>query len=187
MPLGAARFGLSGADLGKLELIETKTPSGVNSVTFTNLKESTYNVHFFTYTVTQSLASGDTMRLHFFESGVEETADIYQIAIQNGNSAGTFSESGNTGADSPFFTNAIGSSNDRDSGYIYFYNLGNSSKYSFCTYQAVADASDWTTSLEMRFGSGVMPQTSTVDRIKFFMNNGSNNMTATMSLYGIKE
>ena len=46
MPLGAARFGLSGADLGKLELIDTQTISGtVAQVDFTSIKESTYNVH----------------------------------------------------------------------------------------------------------------------------------------------
>ena len=42
MPLGAARFGLSGADLGKLELIETQTVSGVSAINFTSIKESTY-------------------------------------------------------------------------------------------------------------------------------------------------
>ena len=49
MPLGAARFGLLGgvADLGKLELIETKTASSTK-VIFSSIQESTYNVHFLT-------------------------------------------------------------------------------------------------------------------------------------------
>jgi len=185
MPLGAARFGLGGVDLGKLELIETQTPSGVNSFTFSSIEESTYNVHFVTYSFEQSLGSADTLRLHFFESGVEETASVYQIAIQNGASNGTFSESRNTGTNTPFFSSALNSSSDRGNGYIYFYNLGDSSKYSFCTYHTVEDGS--TAEAEFRFGSGVLPQTSTVDQIKFFLNNGSNNITGQFSLYGIKE
>ena len=48
MPLGAARFGLSGADLGKLELIQTQTFTTTLNVDFTSIDESTYNVHFAT-------------------------------------------------------------------------------------------------------------------------------------------
>ena len=41
-----AGFGAGGADLGKLELIQTQTYStSVADIDFTSIKESTYNVH----------------------------------------------------------------------------------------------------------------------------------------------
>ena len=41
MPLGAARFGLGGVDLGKLELIQTQTVTGVSAVNFTSIEQAT--------------------------------------------------------------------------------------------------------------------------------------------------
>jgi hypothetical protein len=91
MPLGAARFGLSGADLGKLELIETQTYStGVNNIDFTSIKESTYNVHFMTINNLETAVESGTHFIRFFESGVLESASVYQYAVQYGDIAGNF-------------------------------------------------------------------------------------------------
>jgi hypothetical protein len=43
-----------------------------------------------------------------------------------------------------------------------------------------------TTALDMRFGSGVLPQASTVDGIRF-TETGGGLLTGTISLYGIAE
>ena len=81
MPLGAARFGLSGADLGKLELIDTQTISGtVAQVDFTSIKESTYNVHLLMLSNMLTETDGKRPALRFFESGSIETAAVYQFA-----------------------------------------------------------------------------------------------------------
>ena len=68
-------------------------------------------------------------------------------------------------------------------GYAYFYNLGDSTKYSFQTahWTQLDSASNYL----MAFGSGVMHQASTVDQIKVYPEAG--NISATISLYGIKE
>jgi hypothetical protein len=183
MPLGAARFGLLGgvADLGKLELIETQTFTTVLNVDFTSIDESTYNVHFATVSVDRQTTSGESIGIQFYESGVLETATVYQFAYQNGEAGGTFSESKSTGANRIFAT-AFVDAGDKKFSYNYFYNLGDSSKYSFQTMQSTAIQG---TNYKMRFGSGVLPQASTVDGIRFTSVTGT--MTGTISLYGIAE
>jgi len=186
MPLGAARFGLLGgvADLGKLELIETKTISSASSAIFTSIDESTYNVHFLTINNVINSDLFSNLRLRFFESGVEESASVYQEAIQYGYIGVGFGESRTTAQDYLKCTFDSGNAtNETSCNYTYFYNLGDSSKYSFTTSQhnTMANAGN----LIMGFGSGVLPQASTVDQIKLFVTSGT--FSATASLYGIAE
>jgi hypothetical protein len=184
MPLGAARFGLLGgvADLGKLELIETKTASADSFIDFTSIDESTYNVHFVTVNV--YLSNTSSVQIRFFESGVLETGTVYQYAYQNGQATGSFSETRAT-ADDRIFATRTGGTDEPRQAYNYLYNLGDSSKYSFQTMQGVSRQSP-TTALDMRFGSGVLPQASTVDGIRF-TETGGGLLTGTISLYGIAE
>ena len=52
MPLGSARFGLLGAaELGNLKLIQAQTFSSVSSAAFESIEESTYDVHFMTFSL----------------------------------------------------------------------------------------------------------------------------------------
>ena len=178
MPLGAARFGLLGgvADLGKLELIETQTASSTK-VIFSSIQESTYNVHFLTVqNITHSVSGKVFLRL--YESGVEETASVYQNAGLLAESDGSFTERKDT-ADNLLFetSNTFGAINF----YTYCYNFGNSSKYSFVTYQGT----DWDNKSSNYFGGGVLPQASTVDGIS--INSTQTMQTGTISLYGIAE
>ena len=85
MPLGAARFGLLGgvADLGKLELIETKTvSSAVAQVDFTSIDESIYNVHFLTFNGLELATNDSSMGARLSNDGGStfETAN-YQYAV----------------------------------------------------------------------------------------------------------
>ena len=184
MPLGAGRFGLLGgvADLGKLELIETKTASADTTVDFTSIQEDVYNVHFAIINV--DLSNTSSVNIRFFESGVLETGTVYQYAYQNGQATGSFSESQST-AHASLFATRTGGTNEPRQAYNYFYNLGDSSKYSFLTMQGVSRQSP-TTALDMRFGSGLMKQASQVDGIRF-TETGGGNLTGTISLYGISE
>ena len=188
MPLGAARFGLLGgvADLGKLELIETQTitPS-VSTVDFTDIKEDIYNVHFLTCNNIQAISDGPTVRIQFYESGVLETSGPYHYAVQYGNSVGTFGELRSTTSSNILFgSNIGGSTSESGQGYVYFYNLGDSSKYSFTTMHTISlNANPYAL---FYFGSAVLPQASTVDGIRLFLDSG-NIDTGTFSLYGIAE
>jgi hypothetical protein len=186
MPIGQAKFGLLGgvADLGKLELIETQTySSAVSFVDFTSIQESTYNVHFMTINNLQtpsSVTHNNYFRL--YESGVLETASVYQYARQSGNAGGSFSEpksTSTTGMDIEFtFSDQL-----NQNGYAYFYNLGDSSKYSFATYHFYTTRTSDST---MTFGSAVLPQASTVDGIRLLTTSG-NFTDFDISLYGIAE
>ena len=191
MPLGAARFGLLGgvADLGKLELIETQTYStAVSFIDFTSIQESTYNVHFMTFS--QMSNGGDnreTINIRFYESGVLETASVYQNARQNAglNPSVGFGESRSTAQSSIKTLFGSGTATgENDAGYAYFYNLGDSSKYSFSTFQCVGLTSG--AEYQGSFGNGLLPQASTVDGIRILVNIGTYN-DFVVSLYGIAE
>jgi len=186
MPLGAARFGLLGgvADLGKLELIETQTVSNVNYVDFTNLQESTYNVHFVTVSNLQATTTSTAAYVQLFESGVIETGSVYQFAYQEQDlGAGTVTENISTTATS------IGIDYDFDpatprNNYFYLYNAGDSSKYTFATWHYAGLNNG---GLVYKFGSGVLPQTSTVDGFRILSSTVSNINIDSVSLYGIAE
>jgi hypothetical protein len=183
MPLGAARFGLLGgvADLGKLELIQTQTASADSSLDFTSIDESTYNVHFMTITLTDISASA-YLGARFYESGVLETASVYQEAYFTLNSGGSASEVRSTARDRIIITQS-NQSGTAPNLYIYFYNLGDSAKYSFVTSHSNGEKFP-DSSYNTYFGSGVLPQASTVDGIRILPQSG--NMTGNISLYGIR-
>ena len=189
MPLGASRFGLLGgvADLGKLELIETQTiTSSTASMIFSSIQESTYNVHFLTFHNFKPTANNPRLVLRFFESGVEESGSVYQYALQQGRTSGTFSEAKSTGNTYIHLGgNQDNAGQDISNGYIYIYNAGDSSKYTFTTKQ-MTEIYYSGSAYQFYFGSGVLPQTSTVDEIKLFTTT-DNIAKLTASLYGIAE
>ena len=169
---------------GQLELIETQTPSEVSSVTFSNIKENEYNVHFLTGVIADSSigTAGRGNKIQFFENSVLETAGVYQYAIQFGNTAGSFQEYRSTTSS---FIYVGGNDDDilTTQFYCYLYNLGDNTKYSFTTHQCFDSFNplgDY-----MSFGSGILPQASTVDGIKYFLDT-SDTFTGTLSLYGIR-
>ena len=124
--------------------------------------------------------------IRFYENEVLEAgASVYQYAYQYGNVAGSFGESKST-ANSRIYTlmNLGNATNETANGYTYFYNLTDSSKYSFLTFQSMTiNASP---NGNMNFGSAVLPQASTVTGIQVLMQSG-NITSGTISLYGIKE
>ena len=173
--------------LGQLELIQTQQYAGaVSTIDFTNIKQSIYNVHFMTFS--EMSAANDnvhTMNLRFYESGVLETAN-YRVARQNAGlhpSVG-FNESRSTSADKiPTLFGSGTASNENESGFVYFYNLGDSTKYSFCTFHTVGLSND--SYFTSAFGSGVLPQQSVVDGIQILVNSGNYN-SFKVSLYGLR-
>ena len=173
---------------GQLELIETQSiTSSTASMIFSNIQESTYNVHFLTYNNFQAVTSNDRLAIRFFENGVEESASVYQIANQLTFSNRTFVENKSTTNNHiRLGTNILSSATNSDNGYAYLYNLGDSAKYSFSTCHTSGMYYN-TVQFSSEFGSGVLPQTSTVDEIKLFIPTGNNIDNLQASLYGIKE
>ncbi len=186
MPLGAARFGLGGVDLGKLELIETQTVSGASSVNFTSIKETIYNVHFMTFNNIDYGSGSDRLNARYSNDGGSsyESGSDYQRAHQTGNTSPNFNETRSTSDTSLTVCNLSDTAtNDTAQGYNYFYNLGDSSKFSFNTMHS---SSMRGVNYEFRFGSGVYDVAETINAIQIFANSGSN-FTGTISLYGIKD
>ena len=187
MPLGAARFGLLGgvADLGKLELIETQTvTTSTANVQFTSL--GSYNVHFLTindckldvdarYLVAQLSNNGGTS---YISSG-------YQYAYQYGYPS-VFGEFKSTSsADIAHLTSNGNNTNEVGNGYVYFYNLLDSSKYSFTT--SHSSGTDNASNIRFYFGSAVQPTAEAHNAIKLQMNTGTGISKGVFSLYGIAE
>ena len=172
---------------GSLELIEEQTFSGVSAVDFTSIQENVYDVHFLEV-INNNFSGGDSsLGIQFYESGVLETASVYQYAIQYNFSDGTNGESKNTGRDIIFvnIANFGQGTNDSGNAYVYFYNLGNSSKYSFVTLQGLLQDSSV---MKMSFGGGVLPQASTVDGIRLKETIGSGaTVSGTARLFGVKQ
>ena len=188
MPLGAARFGLSGADLGKLELIQTQeVTSPTLALDFTSIEESTYNVHFMTFTKQKPETDGRVLLVQFStDGGTSFSSSGYHYAFQSGRSTGAFFDNRSTSyAGIRINGNQGTASNENSNGYIYFYNLGDSSKYSFVTSHNMS----WTRTPEAEFwfGGGVDPNAQTVNAIRLTPDLSTNLDTITASLYGIKE
>ena len=173
--------------LGQLELIQSQEYAGaVSTIDFTNIKESIYNVHFMTFS--EMSAANDnvhTMNIRFYESDVLETAN-YKVARQN---AGThpsvgFNQSKSTSTDKiPTLFGSGNASYENDAGFVYFYNLGDSTKYSFCTFHTVGLTNE--SYFASAHGSGVLPQQSVVDGIQILVSSGNYN-SFKVSLYGIR-
>ena len=173
-------------NFGQLELIETQTHSSdVADIDFTSIQESTYNVHFMTINNLKAGAASQSTGIQLYENGTLETASVYEYANEYVNLSAGGSEIRSTGYKHIRLFNTGSQAINGLNAYVYFYNLGDSSKYSFTTMQLFMEANSGT--MYNYFGSGLLPQTSTVDGIRID-SGGSNNYTDfNISLYGIKE
>ena len=163
---------------GSLELIEEQTVSGVSAVNFTSIKESVYDVHFLKVCYYQATSSS-YMNLRFYESGVLETASVYQKALQYQYWGGTNGENKST-SETQLFTGAEATTGQiKGNCYVYIYNAGDSAKYTSISLHAANGG--YTT-----FGGGVMTQASVVDGFNL-TSNGGYNFTSKLKLYGVKQ
>ena len=171
---------------GQLELIETKSvTSNVAQVDFDALNTDKYNVHFLTANNMKNASDDQQFAFRFKVGGSVVTANDYQRAIFSINGAGTTNESRDTATSANFFTlNQGNATNEKGNGYAYFYNLGDSTKYSFFTTHStyIDNGGNYKTS----FGSFVYDIATTVDGISVIMSNGSNIADGEYSLYGIR-
>jgi hypothetical protein len=171
---------------GSLELITTQTVTSMTSaVDFTDVFTDKYDVYFLETKKVQSDTTGYTVGVQFYESGVLESAGVYQYAFQGARTTPLFFEARSTteawihiGGDTD--TTSANSSNS----YTYIYNPTNSSKYTFLTTQSSAQ---FGTTANMRFGSGVLPQASDVDGFRLRSTYPTGQITGEFSLYGIAE
>ena len=172
---------------GQLELIETQTVSGVSAVNFTSIQESTYNVHYLTFNDLDLSDDQENILVRFSnDSGsTYESGSNYDWAHQRNIASGSFLEVGSTTGTSIEINRLLGNAtNETQNGYIYFYNLGDSTKYSFTTSHTTGMY--YTGAYISNFGSGVYHQAETINEIRIKDSGSGGTFSATMSLYGIK-
>jgi hypothetical protein len=171
---------------GSLELIAEQTASSDSALDFTSIKESKYNVHLLQVNNYQANTDNTILTIKLYESGVLETTSVYQVAIQGGRADGTFSEYKSTASGNGVMNIGSGidyASSKSANGYVYFYNFGDSSKYSFANAQFTYGY--YTSVYEMNFGGGVLPQASTVNGFRIAANAGT--FSGNFKLYGVKQ
>ena len=175
---------------GSLEFIAEQTTSGAVSYNFQSIKENIYDVHLLLISGLTVPAGSQNWGIRLYESEVLETASVYQYAYEEIGVTGSAYSNKSTG-ESYIKINSTGSEQWVANIYVYFYNLGNSSKYSFCSYQGMPERRTSGGSYNdagtyMRFGGGVLPQASTVDGIQIY-NSATTSTGGTAKLYGVKQ
>ena len=169
---------------GQLEHLLTQTVSSATA-DFTALQETTYNVHLFTFTDIHFGSQTEFgYRLSNDNGSTFETG--YQFANQRGISDGSFAERKSTSQNTArLFGDIDNATNSLGNGYLYLYNAGDSTKYTFSTSHMVfVDNAD---KPAMEFGSQVYDHAETIQAIRFGAGTSMGTMTsATISLYGIR-
>ena len=170
---------------GSLELIEDKTISTVTSFEFTNLLENKYDVHLFQWSGLEWSGGNDgmSMRVSNDNGSTYESTANYSYAVQLTGVSGNTTESKRTNHTS-YDRLAQQLQGVPYSGYLYMYNAGNSSKYTFFT-QQLNGSSVTANYYDFRFGGGVYSVAETINAIQFFT--GTYSMTGNMKLYGVKQ
>ena len=170
---------------GQLELIETQTvTSSTSAIDFTNL--GNYNVHFLTLNNIGGTDNNFSLQIRFStDNGSSFVSTGYQYAqlLLDTNGSGFESKSTN---DIGIFPIANLTLNQTGGGYMYLYNLLDSSKYSFTTNQSMYETSGTGNVFRSWFGSGVLPTATTHNAFRLIFNTG-NIANLQASLYGIKE
>lgn len=171
--------------IGQLEHLQTITVS--NAVAdFTSLQETTYNVHFFTFSDIH-FGSQTEFDYRLSNDGGTTFETGYMFANQRGISDGSFDERKSTSQNSArLFGDIDGDSHSLGNGYMYLYNAGNSNKYTMTTSQMVfVNNAD---NPAMEFGAQLYNHAEPISAIRFGAGVSLGTMTsATISLYGVQE
>ena len=163
---------------GSLQHISTTTFSSSSAVNITEGFKG-YDV-FFAHFLGLSGSGNMNFGMQFYESGVLETAGVYQYAQEYIQSDGGRNEEGSSNA-SRLVMNSL-QSTDSCGLYIYFYNFTDSSRLSYYTFQ---NAPSYVADFETKFGGGCLSQASVVDGVSFTPNTGT--ISGTIKLYGVKK
>jgi hypothetical protein len=172
--------------LGQLELIETKTGSGVAAIDFVDIKETEYDIHFLTIQNFSVATDGQTCAIRMRNAGSSSFVEAgNQWANQTGRDAGTFT--GNPSTSSTYIEIGRLLGNDTNAtlgGFVYFYNLGDSTKYSMTSHYA-SYGNEFSNEYMFSVGGGHNNVTTQVNGIRLTTTGGNISVYET-SLYGIK-
>jgi len=185
----AAELSAVGKLGGSLELIDEQTADGTStSLNFTNLKENKYDVHLLQVHSMFTSSANKLIRIRFSNNGGSSfIASGYKYCFQIMQSNGSFSEqrsSSNTfiNVHTNVGTVLVESANF----YVYLYNLGKSSEYSYVSHQSTNMDNTGTISGNT-FGGGVLPTGEIHNAFQLIEPNLLGNLTGSAKLYGVKQ
>jgi hypothetical protein len=172
---------------GSLELIEEQTVSGnPNNVDFINLANNPYDVYFLTARNVKLDSNGQIyLRLSNDNGSSFISSSSYDFANMSVDTSGNDNNYRDTS--SSFIgmeLNTGNTSNDSVNFYIYFYNLLDSSKYSFTTNHFFRQ---YTPATKAGFGGSALAIAETHNAIRLFGESSKLQTSGTYSLFGIKD
>ena len=168
---------------GSLELIEEIDQTvSVSTIEFTNL--GNYDIHLLQYAEVQGGSAELQARLSNNGGSSYISSANYQYAMVFGQAGGSFGDRNST-SETKFVRLAKTGNNTGNTGqgYTYFYNLLNSSKYSFSTTQNTS--MDNNPYYIMQFGGQVLAVAETHNAIQIFQSTGT--LRGNFKLYGVKQ
>lgn len=173
---------------GSLELISTTTiSSSTTNIDLTSLQESKYSVHQITYDLRWgSGVNNEYLAIRVSNDGGSSFENSgYSNAMQYCGVTNSFGSIYGA-SETEFQDIAYGDAGDYIQGYIYLYNLGDSSKYSFTSSHSTPtyeSAGAWT-----YFGGGVYTTAETINAIRLFAKASSGGFDdGTVKLFGVKQ
>ena len=167
---------------GSLEFIAEQTISN-SLVDFTSLQENKYDVLVFQFINVKLNSTGNMAMRLSNDGGSSYIVTNYQYAWQRGRSSASFDEVKSSNRNRIIIagdTTSTGSNNM----YLYCYNFGNSSKYSFVTTQTVLESAGTTV---INFGGGVQPTAEVHNAVRFGSLDFNALASGTIKLYGVKQ
>ena len=171
--------------VGELQFIETQTVSG-SSVTFNDLATNNYNIYFLTLENVVAATNDDSLIVRFSTDNGSSfiTSSTYNRAYLRGKANGTYNENKAQNANLiQVVPNVSNVANVGMSGYMYFFNLLDSSNFSYLEHHLTGRASDGV--YQFSFGGGIEHTAQTINA--FLINSNLGNLSGTFTLYGLKE
>ena len=171
---------------GSLELIQEQSATSGDAIDFTDLKD--YKVHIAQFYDLQASGSTD-LRIRVSNDGgstYNSTANDYTYAHYLSSNAVYQNINSIT---SSFFRVGNRVANNRPSnGFVYFYNLLDSSLYSSITYHTASRDTDANASNRLSFGGGTYINAETINALRFYISSAyAFNGTGKIRLFGLKE
>jgi len=163
---------------GSLELIQTQTISSGSTMAFTSIKESLYDTHILQAINCESSSANTSIAVRLSNDGGSsyEAGTSYHIALQYGTTSGSFGQVRSTGTSYMEFLSDTANANK--GGYMYLFNLGDSSRYSNSSYVQMETP-------KMTYGGSTYVTADIINAIQVLTTN-TNAWTGTVSLYGYK-
>ena len=164
---------------GSLELIQSQTvTSSTAAIDFTSIKGDVYDTHFMTIVGFETAGGGtDLTTIRYSTDGGSSFVESgYMNAYHNGYANGTFAENRSTSESG--IRVSFNTGTNQGNGYVYLYNLNNSSLHSLNTFHAITDNAN------MAYGGGLYPAANTVNAIRVMCPTNMDN--AIVNLYGVK-